>query len=129
MKAVTLDSAKDELLGALIAAGGVIAGSLVMKMASGKVNKWLVPAIGLGGGYAIRLMTTNESYRDAATGLLVAGALDGLKKGLDAMAGKVAILDTVNASIPTLSGPGISLPSSMLRGFAEGQVVSSQLLR
>lgn len=131
-KKVSVDSAIDELLGSTASAAGVIGGSIAMKLATDKkINQWLVTGIGLLAGYGIRLVAKNETLKDVGTGLLIAGTLDGAKKILNKVAGKVAALDTINASIPQLSGPEeVAMPTgyipSNLRGnYAEVQEVSS----
>jgi hypothetical protein len=132
MKKITLKSATDELIGAGLVSSGVVAGSLAMKMASGKLNPWLVPLIGIVGGYGIRLVTDNSNIKDVGTGLLIAGTLDLTKKALQ----KFGMDENVVAqSIPTLSGPGdvTYLPSSggafeMLNGVGNVAQTSWQLL-
>lgn len=133
MKKVTLESAKNEAIGAIGAGAGVVVGSYAMRMASGKVNPWLVGLIGLIGGYGIRLMTNNETVKDVGTGLLIAGTLDIAKKTIDQFGASVPMLQTISANIPALSGVGemqYQLPMAQLRGdYAPAQVVSSMPLR
>ncbi len=137
MKKITLQSAKDEALGSLVASAGVIAGSLVMKMASGRINPWIVPLIGLAGGYAARLMG-NDTVKDVGTGLLIAGTMDLTKKGLEALGEKVPFAANIAANIPTLSGMGEPMmfedtfDASSLRGgmgYQEAVVIDTQSLR
>ncbi len=104
MKAITLKSAKDEAIGALGASLGVIGGSVLMKMASGKINPWLVSAVGLLAGYGIRLISNNETLKDVGTGLLVAGTLDAARKAVDAYGANIPGLSLLSDNIPTLSG-------------------------
>lgn len=139
MKKITLQSVKDEGLGSLTAAAGVIAGSLLMKMASGRINPWIVPAIGLVGGYAARLMG-NDTVKDLGTGLLIAGTMDLTKKGLNALGEKVPFAANIAENIPTLSG-GMgemvfeenTFDASSLRGLGMGYqdavVIDSASLR
>lgn len=103
-KKVTMDSAIDELLGSAAAGAGVVGASIAMKMVSGKINPWLVTLLGLSAGYGLRLASKNETAKDVGTGILIAGTLDGAKKLLNKFSGKVAALDTINQSIPQLSG-------------------------
>lgn len=105
MKAITLKSAKDEAIGALAASGGLIGGSILMKMASGKINPWLVSAVGLVAGYGLRLVSDNETLKDVGTGLLVAGTLDAARKAVDTFGVNVPGLSLLSENIPTLSGP------------------------
>lgn len=105
MKAITLKSAKDEAIGALGASLGVVGGSVLMKMASGKLNPWLVSALGLIAGYGIRLTSSNEMLKDVGTGLLVAGTLDVARKAVDAFGANIPGLSLLSENIPTLSGP------------------------
>lgn len=105
-KKVTMDSAIDELLGSAAAGAGVVGASIAMRMVSGKVNPWLVTLLALSSGYGLRLASKNETAKDIGTGILIAGTLDGAKKILNKVSGKVAALDTINQSIPQLSGFG-----------------------
>lgn len=124
-KKVTVDSAIDELLGSAAAASGVVGASIAMKMASGKINPWLVTLLGLSAGYGLRLASKNETAKDVGTGILIAGTLDGAKKLLNKFSGKVAALDTINQSIPQLSGHvGQTFVPQNLRGeFVPAEVV------
>lgn len=103
-KKVTMDSAIDELLGSAAAGAGVVGASIAMRMVSGKVNPWLVTLLALTSGYGLRLASKNETAKDVGTGILIAGTLDGAKKILNKVSGKVSALDTINQSIPQLSG-------------------------
>lgn len=106
MKKITLKSATDELVGAGLVSTGVVAGSLAMKMAAGKLNPWLVPLIGIVGGYGVRLVTDNNNAKDVGTGLLIAGTMDLAKKALDRFG---LGSNVVAQAIPTLSGPADTL--------------------
>lgn len=103
MKKITLKSAVDEMIGSAGAGAGVVAASLLMKMANGKMNPWLIPAIALVAGYGIRLVASNETLKDVGTGMLIAGTLDGTKKVLTQFSTLPGAAQ-INASIPSLSG-------------------------
>lgn len=102
MKKITVNSVIDEGVGAAGASAGVITGSILMKMAAGKVNPWLLPLIAFGAGYGIRLIATNDTLKDVGTGLLISGVLDGTKKALAKL--NIAALSPINDNIPALSG-------------------------
>lgn len=127
-KKVTVDSAIDELLGSAAAGVGVVGASIAMRMASGKINPWLVTLLGLSAGYGLRLASKNETAKDVGTGILIAGTLDGAKKLLNKFSGKVAALDSINASIPQLSGGmGVTFVPQNLRGdFTQAEVLPNR---
>lgn len=129
-KKITVDSALDELLGSAAAGAGVVGASIAMKMAAGKINPWLVTLLGLSAGYGLRLASKNETAKDVGTGILIAGTLDGAKKLLNKFSGKVEALDTINASIPQLSGAvgqTVSFVPHNLRGeFAAAEVMPNR---
>lgn len=110
IKKITINSAVDELLGSAVAGSGLIGTSILMKMASGKVNPWVVPVAAFGIGLIGRVYAGSdkkyETIKDLSNGILLAGTLDGAKKVFNKFAGKSAAIDYINASIPQLSGFG-----------------------
>jgi hypothetical protein len=127
MKKITLKSATDELIGSASAGAGVVAASLAMKMANGKLNPWLIPAIALLAGYGIRLASNNEVLKDVGTGMLIAGTLDGAKKVLTRFS-TLPGAETLNASIPSLSGVGDILQTGFIPGNLRGDYMNAEVV-
>lgn len=129
MKKITLNSVIDEGVGAAGASAGVIGGSLLMKMAAGKVNPWLLPLIAFGTGYGIRLISTNDTLKDVGTGLLISGVLDGTKKVLTKF--NIAALSPINDNIPALSGGYVGeidfpvIPGNLRGEYAPAEVMGN----
>jgi hypothetical protein len=124
LKKVTIDSALDELLGSAAAGVGVVGASIGMKaLKNANVNPWLISIAAAVAGYGIRLAVKDETLKDIGTGILIAGTLDGAKKILNKVTAtnKTGIFNTINTSIPELSGLG-QTSFRVLPGYVEDRL-------
>lgn len=137
MKKITLKSATDDLAQAGLIAVGAIGGYYGMDLANnqfgtkadGTTNnlvKWGLPVASFGAGLAVKMLSDSQPAQDISIGLMVAGVLDGIKKGLQAAnitAVKVpAINGLANAprlmeyNAPTTVFRGLGMDSGLLKG-------------
>lgn len=88
-KKVTVNAIVDDLIGGAMTGLGVAGGAVAMKMASTKVNPWLVSGLGLLAGFGTRILANNidnakmrASVKDIGSGVIAAASLDlGIKAG------------------------------------------------
>lgn len=147
---ITVNTVVDDVVGGMLTGTGVVAASVAMKYANGKVNPWVVSLIALGMGIGGRVASNfvsnkkvKEGIKDVANGFTAAGALDLTVKAVKEFAPNLltALPTEVQSAIPSLSGdreqvfriPGLyGTESDLLRGlnnsFQEAEVVGSSLL-
>jgi hypothetical protein len=134
MKKITLKSATDDLAQAGLVAVGAIGGYYGMDLANSKFNadgtnnllKWGLPVASFGAGLAVKMLSNSQPAQDISIGLMVAGVLDGIKKGLQAANITAVKVPSINGmgnaprlmeyNAPTTVFRGLGMDSGLLKG-------------